>query len=304
MKVLVVGSVPPPDGGHRDALLSKVLRLRSEGHEVEIVSLDPLAASHRYLAAAGVPSAIEVGFLARGADASVVQIEPGLPVRHGAGRAERAVALMAMARALRGRDVTLRLNDPDDLPGGPGGRAAIELWTAVTRIEVGDESLRAELAALLGPLGDRVSTVDSAPPAGSSELGGTPLEGWGDGADATAAHVTSMVRARAAAERESLGRRGLLPIPGNGRTTRVSQWQWLPAPGAGVPDLGPLRKTNDVRGGRRLAPGAPRPAVSLSIRRGATRVLAAAERRPATRSVAHLVRLTWTELRGAIRRAT
>ncbi len=306
MRVIVVGSVPPPSGGHRGALLAEVLRLRSQGHEVEIVSLDPLAASHSYLAAPGVPAAIEAGLLARRADVLIVQLEPGLPVRNGAGRAERAAALMAMARALRGADVTLRLHHPDDLPGGPGGRAGIELWAAARRIEVGSESLRDELAGILGPLAERL-VVAVGPDDGPDRLDGASLESWGDGADATAAQVMSLVRLRAAAEREHLWHRGMLDEPGRERPARVAQWQWLPAPGAGVPDLGRLRRGSQGHPGRgrlrRPSSGSRRPApVALSVRRGASRLLAAAERRPATRSVAHLARLTWIEIRRPNRR--
>jgi len=307
MKVLVVGSVPPPGGGRRDALLHEVLRLQGEGHEVEIVSLDPLAASHRYLAAPGVPAAVEVGFLARRADAMVLQIEPGLPVRDGAGRAERAASLMAMTRALRGRHATLRLVHSDDLPGGMGGRPAIEMWTAAAGIEVGDESLRADLAAILGPIGDRVSVIDI-PAVGASLPADAGLDGWGDGADVTAAHVSSIVRRRAAAEREALAHRRLPDGADGGLAPRVSQWQWLPSPGAGVPDLGPLRREGgdeDRSDSRRLRSPSParRPGLAFSLRGGASRLLAAAERRPATRSIAHLARLSWVELRGAMRRA-
>ena len=306
MKVLVVGSVPPPPLGHRRALLHDVLRLRREGHDVEIVSLDPLSAAHRYLAAPGLAAAVEVGLLARGADAVVLQIEPGLPVRHNAGRAERTAALVALAAGLRSNEnVTVRLQHPDDLPGGAGGRAAVELWKAATHIEVGDEATRSDLVSMLGPLGERVSVT----PPSEGEQGQHPrpgiaaLAGWGDGAAATAAQVQAVVRERAAAERESLARRGRLPVTGKGRHPRVPQWQWLPAPGAGVPDLGPIRGDKAGRrrrGGRRGSPSPGRP----SARRVAVSMLAAAERRAVTRPAAHFARLALLELRAALRPGT
>jgi hypothetical protein len=244
----------------------------------------------------------------------VVQLEPGLPVRHSAGRAERLVALMTLAAALRWRpNVTVRLRHPDDLPGGPGGRAAVELWKAAQHVEVGDEATRDELLAILGPLGDRVSVAPASElvreTSGTEDGLGLPLavpSGWGEGADATAAQVQAVVRARAAAERELLATRGRLPIEGGGRAPRVPQWQWLPVPGAGVPDLGPIPvAARTLQSGRRRSRGRARTSPkSSSLRRAATSVLASAERRPATRPAAHLARLAFIELRGVARRAS
>jgi len=178
VRILVVGSVPPPLTGHRAALLAEVLRLRGEGHDVEIASLDPLSAAHRFLAGPGVVAVGEIGLLARSAEAIVVQLEPGLPVRTRAGRGERTAALMALAAVLRRcSDVTVRLHDPNDLPGGHGGRAGTELWKAAGRIEVGDDRTRTELAALLGPFGERVSIVR--PPGDAEPVVVAGLDGWG-----------------------------------------------------------------------------------------------------------------------------
>jgi hypothetical protein len=303
MRILVVGSVPPPLRGHRASLLADVLRLRGESHDVEIVSLDPLAAAHRYLAAPGVVAVLEIGLLTRRSDAVIVQLEPGLPVRRAARRGERAVVLLALAAILRRRpDVTLRLHAPDNLPGGPGGRAGMALWQAAGRIEVGDETMRAELAGLLGPLGDRVSVATG----GASDAEPLAPAGpgvWGDGADATASHVLTVVRANAAAERASLVRRGRLPVAGAAPEVRVPQWQWLPAPGAGVPDLGPILPARTAVGRRRAAPARSWSA-ALSLRRAAISAVAAAERRPATRPLALVARLALVELRGAVRRTS
>jgi hypothetical protein len=302
VRILVVGSVPPPAGAHRSSLLAHVLRLRGDDQEVEILSLDPLAAAHRYLAGRGLVAVGEIGLLARRYEALVVQLEPGLPVRLSAGRSERTAALFALAAILRRcPDVTLRLDEQEDLPGGLGGRAALAMWQAAGRIEVGDETTRASLAGLLGSLGARVHVAAAG--AGSLEpLAAPDPEGWGDGADATASHVLGIVRARAAAERASLARRTQLPA-GHEPEARVPQWQWLPEPGAGVPDLGPLIKSpSDGRGRSRFTRPTPWPA--LSPRGAATSLLAAAERRPSTRPAAHLARLAIVELRSALRRAS
>lgn len=304
MKILVVGSVPPPMSGHRQDLLGDVLRLRSDGHDVEILALDPLSAAHRFLPAGGIGAAIEVGRLARKADAVVVQIEPGLPVRHSAGRLERIIGLLALAASLRSKaQVTVRLQHPDDLPGGMGGRAAIELWKAADRIEVGDEPMRAELATLLGPSGARVAVAATSEGTANSQNGPTAASiGWSDGAATTAAQVQTVVRARAAAERESLAARGRLTLDGHEAGQRVPQWQWLPSPGAGVPDLGPIRREDGPRGHRQ--PPASSASAGHSVRRVATAVLVTAERRPVTRPLAHLARLTFIEVRSVVRRSS
>ncbi|MGC9961642.1 MAG: hypothetical protein ABSE47_07030 [Acidimicrobiales bacterium] len=303
MKVLVVGSVPPPLTGRRQSLLAEVLRLRREGHEVQIVGLDPLSAAHRYLSAPGIPAATEVGLLARKADAVVLQIEPGLPVRLTAGRLERAAALLVLSKALsRKANVTLRVEHLDDLPGGPGGRAGMQLWAGASRIEVGDDETLQQMLGILGPHAERVSLMVRSDLATESEGGPTIVrDGWGEGADTTAGQVQAVVRARAAEERQALAVRGLL-LAGEQPRPRVPQWQWLPTPGAGVPDLGPIR----LEHGRYRARGRqPRPRRSLlqkvSVRRAATWALASAERRPLTRPAAHLARTAYLELRGGVR---
>ncbi|MGA2208162.1 MAG: hypothetical protein ABSH30_00850 [Acidimicrobiales bacterium] len=306
MKILVVGSVPPPMSGHRQDLLDEVLRFRHEGHDVVILALDPLSAAHRFLPAGGIAAAIEIGLSARKFDAVVLQIEPGLPVRHSAGRIERMAGLLALAAALRTKaEVTVRLQHPDDLPGGLGGRAGLELWKSVARIEVGDEEMRAQLANLLGASGDSVAvSATSEPPAGS-RLGLAAVSvSWSDGAATTAAQVQSVVRARAAAERESLAARGRLTIEGLHPGPRVPQWQWLPSPGAGVPDLGPIRQADRGAGRRRpRARRASSASAGYSMRRAVSAVLATAERWAVTRPLAHLARLTLIEVRAVVRRS-
>jgi hypothetical protein len=113
--------------------------------------------------------------------------------------------------------------------------------------------------------------------------------------------VQGIVRVRAASERASLARRGRLGIDGE-PDTRVPQWEWLPAPGAGVPDLGPIRTASGRSRRRPAASHVASRAPRMSVRGVATQVLAAAERRSVTRPAAHLARLAWVELRGTVRR--
>ncbi|MHB1508682.1 MAG: hypothetical protein ACYCST_08615 [Acidimicrobiales bacterium] len=306
MKVLVVGSVPPPPGSHRDDLLGEVLRLRDEGHDVDVVSLNRLGAAHRYLSAPGALVGLEVGLLARRAGAVVLQIEPGLPVRHSAGRLERSLALLLLAAALRiVPEVTLRLDSLDDLPGGQGGRAAIELWKAADSIEVADEAIRSTLDEILGPLGSKVVVTPGFVEAtrGAVPCDPAALDGWSDGALTTASQVQAAVRARAAAQREVLGAQGRLPVKGGGQGVRVQQWQWLPTPGAGVPDLGaiPFRDGTGGRIGRNLRRRRRYSRLPHQLRRGAAQLLAIMERRPFARPAARLARLAVVELRGSLR---
>lgn len=306
MRVLVVGSVPPPAGSHRDGLLGEVLRLRDEGYDVDVVSLNRLGAAHRYLSAPGVLVGLEVGLLARRAGAVVLQIEPGLPVRHSAGRVERSLALLLLAAGLRtAPEVTLRLDSLDDLPGGQGGRAAIELWKAADCIEVADEVTRSRLKEILGPLDSKVVVTPGLLEATRTAVPCDPAapDGWSDGALTTASQVQAAVRARAAAQREVLAAQGRLPVKGGGHGVRVQQWQWLPTPGAGVPDLGALPCRDGTAG--RLGRNPPRrrrySRLPLQLRRGAARLLATMERRPLTRPAARVARLAFVELRDSLR---
>lgn len=299
MRVLAVGSVPPPRAEHRQALLEAVLDLRAAGHEVQVLSLDPVSAAHRFLVGPGLPAAVEVGLLARSADAIVLQLEPGLPVRRGAGRLERSLALLTLAAMLRRHgEVTVRLHRLDDLPGGPGGRAAAQLWKVASRLEVGDSAVAEQLAVLMPDLAGRLTVVtDTAASCTPSEPQEAALDRWGSGADATAAAVQAAVRRRAAADRRALAIRGGAARGGPART-RVPLWEWLPEHGVGVPDLGPSRATV-----RRHAEGEPpRQPRPRSVRQLASSALALAERRPLTRPAAQVTRLAIGELRSAVRR--
>ena len=224
MRVLVVGSLPPPDGERAKALRSEVVRLLAEGHSVEVVAPNPAAAAHRYLVPAGLAGCLRLATMVGRYDAVVVQVEPGLPARPQAGRLEQAASLAAFSLALRrGRDVVLRLERVLDLPGGPGGRAALRVWQSAWRIEVGSEDERAALVLAAGEIADRVVVSPAA--AGDP---GLDDGGWGEGADASAENVLELVRRRAARERRAVAG----PAPG-----RILGWDRLPAPGMAMAEL-------------------------------------------------------------------
>ena len=70
-----------------------------------------------------------------GFDSVVVQLQPGLPVRARARRFERSLSLLVFSLVLRrARRVVIRLERLEDLPGGPGGQAAMRVWRAAERI--------------------------------------------------------------------------------------------------------------------------------------------------------------------------
>ncbi len=263
MKVLVIGSLPPPDGDRARALRTEVTRLLSDGDKVEVVALDPVATAHRYLGPGGIVGCLRLATMVGGYDSVVVQLEPGLPVRARAGRAERALSLLAFSFALgRAHEAVIRLECLEDIPGGLGGRAAIRAWRNAGQIVVRDELERAGFLSAVGRAGPPV--VVSEPRIREAD----PGEGsWGDGAEASAENVLGLVRLRAARERRDLA---LV------RTGRVIGWDRLPAPG--VPQLdfdATSLETSQAPGGL------------VGLARSA---LAAADRRPLLRPAAAAVR--------------
>lgn len=269
MRALVVGSLPPPMTVRSRALLAKVLELRAEGYQVEVLSPGEHSVAHRYLELPGAACALEIALAAKGADAVVLQLEPGFPVAGGTSRAGRALGLGALASALRSTrgGVVVRLHSMHDLPQGAGGRAAEALWAVAARIEVGDDET---LQALSGQLGEeaRRKLVRAAAPL---EIGGVagpegPLAG-----DAGLEEVSRLVRSRAAADRAELLETGQGEL-------RVPLSQWVPEPGAGVPDwTGEQSRPPSQRGSRPV--------------RAARALLYAAEGRSLTRPLARGVRL-------------
>lgn len=272
MTVLVAGSLPPPDSGRGIALVHAVTTLLSEGHEVETLALEPVATAHGYLGPGGLPACLRLARRAPRYEAVVIQLEPGLPVRTKAGRVERALSLLALSIVLRrARDTTIRLNQVEDLPGGLGGRGALEVWRRADRVVVGDSRALEALLAAAPSLGER-TTVAPAPLPSAPGDGGD----WGDGADASAENVLALVRARAAAERRSLA-------ADNG--LRVAGWDRLPAPGAGLIEI-------DASASRAIR----QPGLG-GLARAA---LAIADRRPYLRPVAATIRATRRAARSAL----
>ncbi len=278
MRVLVVGSLPPPESARAGALRTEVVGLLAEGHTVEVVAPDPVATAHRYISASGIPACVRLWTMVSGFDSVVVQLQPGLPVRERAGRLERELSLVALSLVLRrGRHVVVRLESLDDLPGGPAGRGALLLWRSADRIVVGSDAERAALVAAVGaPLESAVtgSRPEHGAPAARADDGG-----WGEGSDISAENVLELVRMRAARERQELA----------GESAHLPGWERLPATGVASAEL-------DLAQSR--APERPRTPGDI-----ARSVLAVADRRPVLRPVVRAIRVAYRSARDLLGQA-
>jgi len=205
VRVLVVGSYPPPAHAEANRTVATVHRLGAHGDDVEVLSNRGSAAQFRG-PIAGPAGALAMWWRGRRYDAVVVQIESGAPLRvsHGRrARLDRVVDCLAWGVALRAvRSATMIVTDPDVVPRSVGGRSGRFLWTAAERLVVGNERARRRLIDEGGAPDDRVELT--AAPAAPRR---TTHDGWDDVADATA--VMERVRRRAAEDRRA-ARRGTL----------------------------------------------------------------------------------------------
>jgi hypothetical protein len=274
MRVLVIGSLPPPERPRSEALRAEVTGLLADGHAVEVVAPDPVATAHRYLALTGLPGCLQLLWMISGFDSVIVQLQPGLPVRSRAGRFERVVSLFAFSLVVRrGHEVVLRLQSLADLPGGVGGAAAFRLWRRADRIVIGSDDELALFAEAVGKKAARLEVTASRVREGDDDA-----EGWGDAAEPFVEDVLALVRKRAALERRALGS---VEMP------HVSGWDQLAAPGLAMTEA-------DAAG---LGSGeSPRKPADL-----ARRALAAADRRPSLWRLARGVRLARRGAYGLLR---
>jgi hypothetical protein len=194
MRILVVGTLPPPGGDAARALADSANSLRDEGHDIELLSPDFRSAAHRHARLDGPLLAAWLGYLSSRFDAVVLRFEPGFPLRPHTSRALRAATLFALGAALqRYDDVTIRFDGGPSIPLGLGGRAMGQVWQATTRIIVASEDKRAELIAASGLGADAVtvSTTRGAPIRAATE-------GWSSAdEDALRIEVSALVRERA-----------------------------------------------------------------------------------------------------------
>src|SRR5258708_8178857 len=158
VRVLVVGSYPPPAHGESHRTVATVHRLGAQGDDVHVLSRRGSAAQLRG-EIAGPLGALQTWWRGRGYDAIVVQVESGSPLRvsHGwRARIDRAVDCLAWGFALRLlRDVTLVVPDTDVVPRSIGGRTGRFLWTAADKLLVASEHGRRRLVDEGGAAGAR-----------------------------------------------------------------------------------------------------------------------------------------------------
>jgi hypothetical protein len=204
VRVLVVGSYPPPAHGESHRTVATVHRLGACGDDVDVLSRRGSAARLRG-PIAGPAGAFTLWWRSRGYDAVVVHVESGAPLRvsHGRrARVDRLVDCLAWGLALRMvRDVTLVVPDTDVVPRSVGGRSGRFLWTAADHLLVSSERGRRRLVDEGGASEDKVELPDVvASPARADD-------GWHDIDDA--ADVMERVQQRAAEDRRA-ARRGTL----------------------------------------------------------------------------------------------
>ena len=202
VRILVVGSYPPPAHGEANRTVATVHRLGAQGDDVEVLSRRGSAAQYRGQIS-GPLGALLVWWRGRHYDAVVVQIESGWPAARLA-RPSRAVSTdvvdcLSWGLALRAvRSVTMVVPDTDVVPRSVGGRSGRFLWTAA------DHLLVAERARPPPPRrrGRRARGPDRAPRGHRRPPSRTAADaGWADVSDAAA--VMERVQRRAAEDRRA-----------------------------------------------------------------------------------------------------
>jgi len=170
MRVLVAGSLPPPDNERAAALFGLAADLAEAGETVELLSPQRRWAWQSGGQLGGVAGCLNLYRTRSRFDRLVLQVEPGVPLRRRATRLERALIMVLLGRVLSSySEVTLCLHDLDDLPQGVGGRAMRPLWTAVDSVVVAREADRAVVLQASGLPEDRVVVTGKAAAEGKEE---------------------------------------------------------------------------------------------------------------------------------------
>lgn len=163
MRILMVSDYPPTRDGIGQYAVQEASRLRSEGHEVEVLSPAPSAA-HHHLRLASLRGPLALAKRVRGYDKVLVQYQTDLFFPPGASRIERAIISVGLLLCvLVARDVEVRVHEVDGSGGNAAtidGLAARAFWLAVPTVTVHTDAERAGLAAGYGRPPERVRVVD------------------------------------------------------------------------------------------------------------------------------------------------
>jgi hypothetical protein len=205
VRVLVVGSYPPPAHGEANRVVATVHRLGAQGDDVDVLSRRGSAAQLRG-SITGPMGAFLAWWHGRRYDAVVLHVESAGPLRvsHGRrARVDRLVDCLTWGLALRAiGEVTMVVPDTDVIPRSVGGRSGRFLWTAADHLLVTSER---GLRRLVDEGGAIEANVEL--PAVAATPGRRTNDGWGDVTDA--ADVMARVQERAAEDRRA-ARRGTL----------------------------------------------------------------------------------------------
>lgn len=164
MRVLVVGTVPPPGGQAARELAAIVAERVEAGDSVEVLSPDPRSAAHHTANLETLMLPLRLALMSPRFDVLVVRIEPRLPLGEQTNRLVRAATLFALGVVFgMYSEVTIRLDSPIPLPGGVGGRAATDMWRRASTIVVANESDRQRILSAPGVKADRVEVATPLP---------------------------------------------------------------------------------------------------------------------------------------------
>src|SRR6266511_245649 len=162
MRILMVSPYPPLRDGIAAYAVQAVAALRSEGHEVEVLSPGPSAA-HHHLDLQGPRGALALARRVRGYDKVVIQFHPDIfypvpspPLRH----ARVSLALLVAVRAARSAEVIV--HEIDYRIGrrrGADGIAARRLWRSIDRVVLHTEMERRDFIEAFGVQPERTAVV-------------------------------------------------------------------------------------------------------------------------------------------------
>ncbi len=150
MRVLMVGPYPPARDGIANYAVQEVIRLRRDGHDVEVLSPGPSAA-HHHLDLRSRRGPLALGQRLGSYDRVIVQFHPDVFYPAGAGTARHVATSLGLAAAFsRGPDVEVRVHEADYSlrPGSARALAMGAMWRRARRVAVHTEDERRALTAV------------------------------------------------------------------------------------------------------------------------------------------------------------